>query len=161
MKRIYLIIGMVLFAHTAFADNSFDVHFDAVAPFMKDADTMIFNGIRIDGGRLSATNDALRLEYNFDYKTSNFALNRENVQVYSNIGVFNEEHMTADVLVAQPSFVADEETYRFGETNNFEASSSKPLMLELNLQAGHVVSWILDNPSNNFTYKFTGENIDS
>ncbi len=161
MKKICLIVGTVLFANTAIADNPFDVHFDATAPFMEDSDTLIFDGMRVEGAGLSATNDALRVKFDFDYDTLNFVLNRENIKIYSDVGVFNKEHMAVDVVVAQPSYIVNGTTYSFDETYNFEATSSDPFIAELNLEAGHVISWLIDNQSKNYSYGLTGENIDS
>ena len=163
MKKINSIgmIGAALFANIAIAENPFDVHFDSAVPFMEDSKTLIFDGMRVEGAGLSADNDALRVKFNFDFNTLNFNLNRDDIKIYSNIGVFNEEHMAIDVSVSQPNYVANGVTYRFNETHNFEATSSKPFVAELNLQAGHVISSLINNPSNDFSYELTGENLDT
>ena len=160
MKKIYLIVAAVLFTNTVFAENPFDVYFDATIPFMEDNDTLIFDGIRVEGAGFSATNDALRVKFNFNYKTLNFVLDQENIEIYSNIGVFNEEHMAVDVAVKQPNYIVNGATYRFDETYNFEATSNTPFIAELNLDAGHVISWVIDNPSNDYSYEITGKNTD-
>lgn len=161
MKKRYLIVSVVLFTNAVFADNPFNVHFDATVPFMEDSDTLVFDGMRIEGAGLSATNDALRVKFDFDYETLNFILNPEDINIYSNIGVFNEEHMAIDVAVRQPSYTVNGTTYLFNETYNFEATSSVPFIAELDLDTGHVISWLMENQSNNYSYELTGKNIDA
>lgn len=143
------------------AENPFKVHFDSISPFMADNDTIIFDGMRVDGFGFSATKDAFRIEYNFDYKSLNFTINPSNLKTYSKIGVFNEEHMAVDVQIPKPDYVANGVTYHYDKTYSFEATSNKPFIAELNLHVGDVISWLIDNQSNDFSYQFIGENWNS
>lgn len=160
IKKTSLILGSLLFANTAIAENPFNAYFDTSTPFMEDSDTLIFDGMRVEGAGFSSANDALRVKFDFDYNTLNFKMNKNDIKVYSNIGIFNEEHMVKDALVAQPTFFANDKPYRFDQSFTIETTSTVPFVADLNLQAGHVISWNINNPSNDYSFELIGENID-
>ena len=75
IKKTSVLFATILIANTAIADNSFNVNFDVTSPFMEDHDTLVFDGMRVEGAGLSASNDALKVKFDFDYNTLNFILN--------------------------------------------------------------------------------------
>ncbi|MCX7087123.1 MAG: hypothetical protein NTV00_03615 [Methylococcales bacterium] len=165
MKKIGLFVSITLlmFNNAIAEDKPFNAYFDSVTPFMSDSETIVFDGIRVDGFGYSSLKDALRLEYRFDYKTLNFILNTDpgKITTYSNVGIFNEEHMAIDVSPAQPDFKANGLMYHSGETNSFEATAAQPFVAEFDLKAGHVMSWLINQPSNDFSYQFSDTSVDA
>jgi len=157
-----VLVGFFLAVSTyAQTDTPFDVYFDATTPFLQSNDRLIFDGARVEGFGFSPSNDALRLEYLFNYTSLNFELQMENLKIYKGVGVFNDENMAIDVEPAQPDYIVNGNTYRCGETYSFEAATSQPFVAELNLKAGHVISWSIDNSSNDYLYHFSGGSYDS
>jgi hypothetical protein len=160
MKKIFL-LGTVFLSNIAIAAPPFNVYFDSVSPIMEDNDTIIFDGMRVDGFGFSADNDALRLEYNFDYNSLNYILNTDNVTVYSNIGVFHGGQMAIDVDLPQPEYTVNGKAYQFGEIYSFESTLNEPFIAEMNLQAGHVITTRSFNQSNDYSRQLMGLNLDS
>jgi hypothetical protein len=163
--KIYTALLTMLFGFilpiSTYAQTDFEVYFDATAPFLQDNNRLIFNGARVDGFGFLPSNDALRLEYLFNYNSLNFELQMENLKIYQDVGVFHEENMAVDVEPAQPDYLVNGNTYHCGETYHFEAATSQPLVAELNLKAGHVISWLIENTSNDYLYHFTGGGYDA
>lgn len=160
LKKTGILLAIVLLSDITTAARPFNVYFDSVSPFMEDNDTLIFDGMRIDGFGFSASKDAFRVQYDFDYTSLNYTLNPNNIEVYSNIGVFHSGHMAIDVDTPQPDYSVNGITYHFGEAHSFEATSNQPFIAEMNLQAGHVISLHLTEPSSDYSRSLTGSNLD-
>ena len=110
--------------------------------------------MRVDGFGFNPSTDALRLRYRFDYATLNFMVDPSDAKVYSNVGVFHEEHMAVNVLPTQPQFSVGGVNKNFSETHRFSFSSGNFLTANMALKTGHVVSWFIDNPSADFSYQW-------
>ena len=100
LTRYFVLFLLVVCCEIDDVKADYSVYFDSVSPIMQSEDSIIFDGVRIDGFGFSSEDDALRLEYNFDYNTLNFVLDTSAMEIYSNIGVFHEEHMAIDVDVS-------------------------------------------------------------
>lgn len=159
ITALVVLLGLSISAY-ADTDKPFDVYFDVTAPFFMDNDRLVFDGVRVEGFDFTPSNDALRLEYLFDYNSLNFNLQMEDIKVYSGAGIFHEENMAINVEPTQPDYIVNGKTYRCGETYDFEAATSQSFVAELNLKAGHVISWLIRGPSNDYLYHFSGGDYD-
>jgi hypothetical protein len=100
MKKRFLILGLlfsvgVAHAEVFLADGTM-VNFDTAYPLV-EGDTVILDGVRVNGLGLNSENDAVRADFIFNPETLSFELDLGNLGYYLGVGVYHEWHMAIDV----------------------------------------------------------------
>lgn len=120
MKKIFIILALL--ANVIHAET---VDFSATTPYLiDDGNTVVFDGVRVDGFGFSLKEDALKLKFKFDLNSTSFKLDTADVVVYSGIGVYSDQCMVNDAPITslttnsegqeiesrQPSYTTNAET---------------------------------------------------
>jgi len=100
MKKRFLILGLLFGVGVAHAEvflpDGTMVDFDTAFPLVK-GDTVILDGVRVNGLGLNSENDAARVNFIFNPETLSFELDLGNIVYYQGVGVYHEWHMAIDV----------------------------------------------------------------
>jgi len=178
MKKRFLILGLLFSVGVAHAQvylpDGTMVDFDTAFPLV-EGDTVILDGVRVNGSGLSSENDAVRLNFIFNPEALSFELDLGNIGYYLGIGVCHEWHMAIDVPTIitglndkgepietrQPSYTANiegktgkrgAETFvppgeplKAGIDYEFTTTGDTPFVANLDLPIGHVMSFFISN----------------
>jgi hypothetical protein len=137
----------------------YEIYFDAISPDMPSNGRIVFDGVRVRGFGFTLERDAFRLEYGFDYGTLNFVVEPRSARAYLGVGVFHNENMAIDVEPSQPTYGVDGAAYSCDRVYDFVSARGDPFVADLDLKVGHVISWLLDEPSANYYHLFCGPNL--
>lgn len=186
-KQLAVFLLLPIITGLAFVQEGIaqDIDLYTTTPSLVEDNTIVFDGIRVEGFGLSLENDAVKAKFVFDPDTLSFVLNTDNVVFYTGVGVFHELCMFKDVDSAQPFYTAtvDAKTGKKGEetivpagqqiitgkdTYEFTATGTTPFVADLNLQVGHLTSFYFSNvkvtsdvkPKPDVKYGFTGPNTE-
>ncbi len=100
MKKRFLILGLLFGVGAAHAEvylpDGTMVNFDSAFPLV-EGDTVILDGVRVNGSGLSSENDAVRLGFIFNPETLSFEVDLGNIDYYLGVDVYHEWHMAIDV----------------------------------------------------------------
>lgn len=120
----------------------------------EDETTFWMNGARIVGLGLTA-NDEANIKYTFSKADGNFVLSDATVVVGAGVVLQDANFTSAEVSPLQPQFVVNGNFYTAGTTSrNFSATAAAPFVATMVLKVGHVMSWLVEPPSADFTYQF-------
>jgi hypothetical protein len=184
MKKRFLMLGLLFGVGVAHAEvylpDGSMVDFDTAIPLVR-GDTVILDGVRVNGSGLSSENDAVRLGFIFNPETLNFEF--DNIDFYMGVGVYHEWHMAIDVPVAttevnskgkviemrQPFYTANKEAktgkrgaeiivppvepLKAGETYEFTSTGDTPFVANLDLSIGHVMSFFISGAKQDIKYQ--------
>ncbi|HHB92525.1 MAG TPA: hypothetical protein ENK59_04835 [Thioploca sp.] len=100
MKKIFIIFACLVTIGVVHAE---EVDFSSADYSFIDGDTtgdtIVFDGVRVDGYGFSLKEDALKLKFKFDLDSLSFKLDTSDVVPYLGIGVFNGQCMVNDAPV--------------------------------------------------------------
>ncbi|MDM8566393.1 hypothetical protein QUF74_12190 [Candidatus Halobeggiatoa sp. HSG11] len=96
MKKVFILLALFVIVSVT---NAVEVDFSAAELSMNDDNTIVFDGVRVEGFGFSLEKDALKLKYKFDPDTLNFKLDMDNYVPYMGIGIFNGQCMVNDAPV--------------------------------------------------------------
>ncbi len=96
MKKIFILIAFLATVSVVHAE---EVDFSSTDYSIIDGDTIVFDGVRVDGFGFSLKEDALKLKFKFDLDSLSFKLDTSDVVSYPGIGVFNGQCMVNDAPV--------------------------------------------------------------
>ncbi len=96
MKKIFIVFAFLATVSTLHAE---EVDFSSTDYSFIDGDTIVFDGVRVDGFGFSLKEDALKLKFKFDLESLSFKLDTSDVVTYPGIGVFNGQCMANDAPV--------------------------------------------------------------
>ncbi|MFK5970078.1 MAG: hypothetical protein QM487_08195 [Candidatus Marithrix sp.] len=96
MKKIFIILT---FLATVSVIHAEEVDFSSTDYSLIDGNTIVFDGVRVDGFGFSLKEDALKLKFKFDLDSLSFKLDTSDVVSYTGIGVFNGQCMVNDAPV--------------------------------------------------------------
>lgn len=193
MKKRFLILGILFGVAVAHAEvylpDGTMVDFDAAHCLVK-GDTVILDGVRVNGLGLNSENDAARVNFVFNPETLSFELDMDNIVYYIGVGVSYEWHMAIDVPATitglndkgepietrQPSYTANiegqtgkrgaetivlsGEPLRAGETYEFTTTGDTPFIANLELPMGHVMSFFISRMKQGMKYQLIGPNTE-
>ncbi|MCK5877667.1 MAG: hypothetical protein KAG43_08525 [Candidatus Marithrix sp.] len=97
MKKIF--IALVLSTIVSVVNAKVEVDFSAAKFQLNDDNTVVFDGVRVDGFGFSIKNDALKLRFKFDLDSLSFKLDTSDVVSYKGIGISNGQCMVNDAPV--------------------------------------------------------------
>lgn len=141
------------------AEDKVTVYFDTVTPKV-EGNSIIFDGLRVDGFGFSSTKDAVRAEFVFDPVALNFAIDPKKIVTYKDIGIFHEHNMSIDVEPVNPAFTVSGYNFDSASADPFEFTTSvqTPVVATMDLKPGHVMAWYVNGASLDYEYEFTGPN---
>ncbi|MDM8567914.1 hypothetical protein QUF50_00070 [Thiotrichales bacterium HSG1] len=96
MKRTFIILVLLVMASTV---TSEEVDFSAANLQLNNGDTVVFDGVRVDGFGFSSKDDALKLKFKFDLDSLSFKLDTSDVVYYKGVGIFDGQCMVNDAPV--------------------------------------------------------------
>ena len=159
--------------------NAYEVFFNATEPYLeKDGKSIIFDGVRVDGFGFSPESDALKLKFTYDPDSYGFMLDQGSTAVYEDIGIFQMHHIWKDVektslnyvspYIDVPELPADDsdivaetpECCISGELFKFVVPAGETFSADFDLEKGHVLSWFIQSPSQDFALTLTGPNTE-
>ncbi len=176
MKKL---CSVLLFISLPTIANAYEVFFNATEPYLtKDGNSVVFDGVRVDGFGFSPEADALKLKFTYDQDSYGFMLDQGSTVVYEDIGIFHMHHIWKDVekteinyispYISLPEPPADDsdivaetpECCISGEQFKFTVPAGETFTADLDLEKGHVLSWFILSPTQDFTLKLIGANTE-
>ena len=193
MKKRFLILGLLFSVGVAHAEvflpDGTMVNFDSAFPLV-EGDTVILDGVRVNGLGLNSENDAVRLNFIFNPETLSFELDLGNLDYYLGVGVYHEWHMAIDVPATttemndkgkvietrQPPYTANiegktggrgaeiyvppYEPLKAGIDYEFTITEETPFVANLDMSIGHVMSFFISKMRQDIKYQLIGPNTE-